>query len=89
MRLLDVLEKRGYVVRETDEEDRRSKLVSITEEGRSVAALVSRVADEVTARLTEDVSTEELEECCGVLDRVEQAAQNHRDTVGGDKRGVR
>lgn len=89
VRLLDVLEKRGYVVRETDEEDRRSKLVSITEEWRSVAALVSRVADEVTARLTEDVSSQELEECCGVLDRVEQAAQNHRDTVGGDKRGVR
>ncbi|KFL89442.1 Transcriptional regulator, MarR family [Acetobacter malorum] len=29
VRLLDVLEKRGFIVREIDEEDRRSKLVSI------------------------------------------------------------
>jgi MarR family transcriptional regulator for hemolysin len=79
VRLLDVLEKRGYVVRETDEEDRRSKLVSITDEGRQVAALVSRVADEVTARLTAAISDQELDECGRVLDRVEQAVQAHRE----------
>ncbi|MFT9442186.1 MAG: MarR family transcriptional regulator [Acetobacter papayae] len=79
VRLLDVLEKRGYVVRETDEEDRRSKLVSITDEGRQVAALVSQVADEVTVRLTAAISDRELDECGQVLDRVEQAAQEHRE----------
>ncbi|MFT8676055.1 MAG: MarR family transcriptional regulator [Acetobacter sp.] len=84
VRLLDVLEKRGYVVRETDEEDRRSKLVSITDEGRQVAALVNRVADTVTARLTDTVTDHELEACCGVLDRVEQAALTHRDTPRPD-----
>ncbi|MBS0966142.1 MarR family winged helix-turn-helix transcriptional regulator [Acetobacter okinawensis] len=81
VRLLDVLEKRGYVVRETDEEDRRSKLVSITSQGRHVADLVCRVADQVTARLMAGVSDPELEECCGVLDRVEQAALAHRENA--------
>lgn len=89
VRLLDVLEKRGYVVRETDEEDRRSKLVSITEQGRKVAALVSRVADQVTARLMAGVSDPELEECCGVLDRVEHAAQAHKESADAEKKDAR
>lgn len=79
VRLLDVLEKRGFIVRAIDEEDRRSKLVSITETGREIATLVSRAADRVAARLTADVTAEEMVECCQIFDRVEQAATAHKE----------
>lgn len=79
VRLLDVLEKRGYVRRDADDEDRRSKLVSITAEGRKVAALVTRVADSVAVRLTADVSEQNLQDCRDILDCIENAAQSNRD----------
>ncbi|MCX2562044.1 MarR family transcriptional regulator [Acetobacter farinalis] len=85
VRLLDVLEKRGFIIRETDEEDRRSKLVSITEEGRKIAVLVSHAADNVATRLTEHISPQELEQCCGILDRVEQAAIGQKDGTGPER----
>lgn len=89
VRLLDVLEKRGFIVREIDEEDRRSKLVSITEEGRKIAALVSHAADDVATRLTEHVTPQELEQCCGILDRVEQAAAGQKDLAGSERANAR
>ncbi|GAL97590.1 MarR family transcriptional regulator [Acetobacter tropicalis NRIC 0312] len=89
VRLLDVLEKRGFIVREIDEDDRRSKLVSITEEGRDVAALVSRAADEVTNRLTADVSSAELEQCCHIFDRVEQAAVGQKEPPASEREHAR
>lgn len=79
VRLLDVLERRGFIVRAIDEEDRRSKLVSITEAGREIATLVSRAADRVAARLTADVTAEEMFHCCQIFDRLEQAATTHKD----------
>lgn len=89
VRLLDVLEKRGFIVREIDEEDRRSKLVSITEAGRDIAALVSRAADRVAMRLTADVSSVELEQCCQIFDRVEQAALSQKDLPASEKEPAR
>ncbi|MCG0996400.1 MarR family transcriptional regulator [Acetobacter indonesiensis] len=89
VRLLDVLEKRGFIVREIDEEDRRSKLVSITEAGRDIAALVSRAADRVATRLTADVSSAELEQCCQIFDRVEQAAIGQKDLPASEKEPAR
>ncbi|MFT9026620.1 MarR family transcriptional regulator [Acetobacter indonesiensis] len=89
VRLLDVLEKRGFIVREIDEEDRRSKLVSITEAGRDIAALVSRAADRVAMRLTADVSSVELEQCCQIFDRVEQAAIGQKDLPASEKEPAR
>lgn len=89
VRLLDVLEKRGFIVREIDEEDRRSKLVSITEAGRDIASLVSRAADRVAMRLTADVSSAELEQCCQIFDRVEQAAIGQKDLPASEKEPAR
>ncbi|GAN59743.1 MarR family winged helix-turn-helix transcriptional regulator [Acetobacter cibinongensis] len=89
VRLLDVLEKRGFIVRATDEEDRRSKLVSITDAGREIAALVSRAADQVAARLTAEVTAREMDDCCQIFDRVEQAAASPRESALGERESVR
>jgi MarR family transcriptional regulator for hemolysin len=35
------------------------------------------------------VSDPELEQCCGVLDRVEQAAQAHKESSDAEKRDAR
>lgn len=56
--LVDDLEKRGLVQRQTDPSDRRSKVIAATEAGRALhveaSAAARRAEEESHARLTED-----------------------------------
>ncbi|GBQ66407.1 MarR family transcriptional regulator [Ameyamaea chiangmaiensis NBRC 103196] len=74
-RLLDVLEKRGLIARETDSRDRRSKRVSLTEEGTRFGREVLDAVHGVAGRLLADISVEELRLCAGIFDRVDSAAR--------------
>ncbi|MBS1063702.1 MarR family transcriptional regulator [Gluconobacter wancherniae] len=52
VRLLDVLEGEGLVVRQTDTRDRRLKMVLLTAEGKKQCSLFHRLAAELEAELS-------------------------------------
>jgi MarR family transcriptional regulator for hemolysin len=60
VRLIDGLERQSFVERQAVEGDRRAKRIVMTEEGKSLAELVVKLAGDVRADLLEGVSDEEL-----------------------------
>lgn len=70
-RLLDVLERRDLVFRSPDHEDKRSKLVSLTEKGERTARQVRHAVEAVSSRLLQGISTPELLACYSVFERIE------------------
>lgn len=82
VRLLDVLERRGLIHRDTDPDDRRSKLVSLTDAGVAMGETVLGVADGVAARFLEGVSDDALKECEAVFDQVWSGRGHDRASAG-------
>lgn len=70
VRLLDSLERRGLIERAVDPDDRRSKLISLTEAGSAMGETVLGVADAVAARILGGVSDAALTGCQQVFDRL-------------------
>jgi DNA-binding MarR family transcriptional regulator len=69
--IVNDLEERGLVVRETHDEDRRAKVVSLTGEGRRVLRAARAVTDKAPAAF--DVLTnEEVGELLRIVERVER-----------------
>jgi MarR family transcriptional regulator for hemolysin len=71
VRLLDMLEQRGHIVRETCSSDRRSKLVYLTEEGKAVATNVCKHLQQIEAEFLVHLSDEQLLSFHQVLDTLE------------------
>ena len=67
--IVDDLEKRGLAQRTPHPEDRRSKLVELTEAGRAAAARAHAILDEPPAALR-DLPAEDLAALLRVLDRL-------------------
>lgn len=65
--LIDTLVERGYIVRETDPEDRRRMRVALTERGAAAAEAVRAAIDSLNASLQEQVSAEQLAATQAVL----------------------
>jgi DNA-binding MarR family transcriptional regulator len=71
--LLDRLERRGLVRRETHPSDRRSLLVRLTDEGRRVAEAVQRPVDELEAKILAEIDDEDLRGFQRVLEGIAKA----------------
>ena len=67
--IVDGLEERGLVQRTPHPEDRRAKLVQLTEAGRAAAARANAILDEPPAAL-HDAPDEDLEALLRVLERL-------------------
>lgn len=76
VRLVDALERAGFVERLEDAEDRRSKRVWLTETGRATFAKVNAVHEKLAQELVRDVSAEELAVCDRVLQRILAATEH-------------
>ena len=61
MRLLDQLCAANLVRRDEDPDDRRAKIISLTDEGRSVTAKIEKELVGLRAGVLNDVSREDLE----------------------------
>ena len=58
-RAIDGLSEKGYVARRESDEDRRSRLVTLTDRGRAAIDRVSRARTQTLQRFAEDLTPEE------------------------------
>ncbi|HEX3982289.1 MAG TPA: MarR family transcriptional regulator, partial [Acidisoma sp.] len=70
VRLVDALERAGFVERVEDLDDRRSKRITMTETGRAIYARVAAIHVSLAEDFLKDVSPEELDLCDAVLGRI-------------------
>lgn len=70
--LVDRLESTGYVERRADPQDRRAKLVYVTDKGFEMIKLMIRVSNKINKKILDGVSDEELEIVERVLKRVKE-----------------
>lgn len=87
--LIDTLVERGYIVRETDPEDRRRMRVALTERGQAAVDAVRTAVDGLNTSLGEKVTPEQLEASRTVLSAlIELAPEGSGDGWGpGPERG--
>lgn len=71
--VLDRLEKRGYIERKENPEDKRSFLVGITPKGRKAAVRVNVLVEEIEREIGERVTKRDLEGFRKVMDAVAEA----------------
>jgi MarR family transcriptional regulator for hemolysin len=77
VRLLDQLQSAGFVTREEDPEDRRAKLLRLTESGRALAAEAETALDAMRANLLQDVADDDLAAAARVFSRLREALDQH------------
>lgn len=74
-RLLDNLEKDGYVERRPHKTDRRTNLIYLTPKGRAVEKEVVDVLDETVSAITKDISDEEINRLRQIFRQINQNIQ--------------
>jgi DNA-binding MarR family transcriptional regulator len=77
--------ERGYVVRGRDRVDRRRNLLSLTDEGRRLHAVISVAAARMTERLVASLSEDDREDLVRILQRLVEAGEALRDGAGADR----
>ncbi|QEL65310.1 MarR family transcriptional regulator, transcriptional regulator for hemolysin [Oryzomicrobium terrae] len=78
VRLLDRLERQGWVLRSPDPQDRRSKLLSLTDEGLALTEGLQLELDGFSRELLAGINEAALGQCTEVLDQVFQLLQARR-----------
>jgi len=73
-RILDQLERKGLAIRKPNQEDRRSTLAYVTEEGRALDAILVPIEQEVIRQVLADLSEEDIRHLKTLLTRIEQKA---------------
>ena len=69
-RLVDGLEKRNLVVRISDKNDRRNKLIYLTKEGKSVKNQLTKIAEDSLQNMQQNIDETDLGICKDVLRKV-------------------
>jgi MarR family transcriptional regulator for hemolysin len=72
VRLLDSLERRGFIERREDESDRRARGIHLTRAGRDLAVRAARIGNTLQSRLLAAVPAAELDICEKVLGTLER-----------------
>ena len=73
VRLLDGMEKQGFIERRVEVSDRRAKQIHMTELGRTIADEILKLADEIRAEVLQGVGEDEV---AAVLKVVRTIADN-------------
>ncbi len=69
-RAVDWLEKRNYVLRIPDQQDRRHKLIYLTQKGKELPDILIPYAQKTIEKATAGISEEEMTQCKNVLRKV-------------------
>lgn len=81
VRLLDSLERRGFIERREDESDRRARGIHLTRAGRELAVRAARIGNGLQKRLMESVPAADLEICERVLETLERELEERPEAV--------
>ena len=81
VRLLDSLERRGFIERREDENDRRARGIHLTRAGRDLAVRAARIGNDLQKRLLESVPTADLEICERVLETLEREIEERPEAA--------
>ncbi len=73
--MLDRLEQRALIVRELNRDDRRSFMVALTGEGRTLANRVQKFVTEIEAKIGERVGPAELRGFQSTMEAIERATE--------------
>jgi DNA-binding MarR family transcriptional regulator len=87
--MLDQLVKRGLVSRRENEGDRRQKLVTITEGGRTLLAAVERRRVDAQLAIMQDLSAEERAEITRAMTLLAEAGERRLDERANAPSGPR
>jgi len=80
-RILDQLERKGLVIRKPNQEDRRSFLAYVTDEGRALDEILVPIEQEVIRKVLADLSEENVRHLKTLLTRIEQKASGLIDSL--------
>jgi len=69
-RLIDNLEKEGYVERKADPNDRRSNLIFLTSKGKEIQEDVVSVLNETVSAITKDISDKDIRQLSETLSHI-------------------
>jgi MarR family transcriptional regulator for hemolysin len=81
VRLLDSLERRGFIERREDENDRRARGIHLTRAGRELAVRAARIGNGFQTRLLSNISLADLETCERVLETLEREMEERPEAV--------
>jgi MarR family transcriptional regulator, transcriptional regulator for hemolysin len=68
VRLVDALSKAGFVRRSEDPDDRRAKILRLTNAGKQVAVVANAAVSDLRARIFSTATASDVEACLRVLD---------------------
>ncbi|MEO6497489.1 MAG: MarR family transcriptional regulator [Mucilaginibacter sp.] len=68
--IIDMMLQKGYVTREVDHKDKRSKSIALTPKADQIVDQISQSLTELEADITEDLTWQELYNCLYVLNKV-------------------
>jgi MarR family transcriptional regulator, transcriptional regulator for hemolysin len=89
VRLLDSLERRGFIERREDETDRRARGIHLTRAGRDLAVRAARIGNTLQSRLLAGVPEADLEICERVLETLEREIEEPSQVAEEPKRRKR
>lgn len=70
--LINNLEKKGWVIRQEDPEDKRSRLVYLTEAGEQLAEIVNPLIASIYKELERNINPKQLQSCLEQLNKVNE-----------------
>jgi len=76
VRLLDRMEENGLIERRPDANDRRVKLIALTEHGEEQAAFVRALADQIRHQFFEGIDEAELKQAITLMQRISENVSN-------------
>jgi MarR family transcriptional regulator for hemolysin len=81
VRLLDSLERRGFIERREDESDRRARGIHLTRAGRDLAVRAARIGNGLQKRLLDSVPASDLDICERVLETLERELEERPEAA--------
>lgn len=69
-RALDLLEQNGFVQREVNPDNRRQKLITVTDKGREIRGELDTILHDTSDNLTQGFSREEIDQVSQLLNRM-------------------